>query len=393
MPGRFNSDLLPFQIVLAVTSAAIGGIIAVTGELRDQMGFSEMAIGVIVTAGFLGSFVAQVAFSRYADLGYGRQMVTAGVAVSAAALFVMAFADSLTVWISARGVLGFAVGLAVPGVKRAAAVLNPEKVGENLGRLVVGDMSGFLLGPVAAAAMAQFIGFRAPFLILGAGLVLFLPFAARLPGDGGRLDESGRKNSFDLLKIRRLQGALLFVFGYFSLIGAWESVMPVMFADRGGTPLATGLAFTLLGIPMILFSTTAGRIADRLGPPKVAAWALVIIATSTMTYGFIKPIAVLVALQAGLGIADAFGFTANQVAVSRAVPEDRQASALGLMGAVQVLGAGLFAFPAAAIYQRTSEETTWVIVGLVMLLLVGLGVARLRGTHPAVRSNRLSSAS
>ncbi|RZV46381.1 MAG: MFS transporter, partial [Acidimicrobiales bacterium] len=169
----------------------------------------------------------------------------------------------------------------------------------------------------------------------------------------------------------------------FCLIGAWESVMPVMFADRGGGPLATGIAFTLLGIPMIMFSTTAGRTADRVGPPLVAAGSLTIIAISTMFYGFINPIPVLVGFQGLMGVADAFGFTANQVAVSRAVPEDRQAAALGLMGSVQVLGAGLFAFPAAALYQSTDEETTWVVVGAVMLVIIGLGVARLRGTAPA----------
>ncbi|NNC80452.1 MAG: MFS transporter [Acidimicrobiales bacterium] len=381
--ARFKTDLLPFQIALAASSASIAGIIAVLGELRDVMGFSEMAIGVVVAAGFLGSFIAQIWFSRFADVGYGRQMVTVGIAVAALALFVMVFADDLWLWIVSRGVLGFASGLTVPGLKRAAAVLDPKKVGENLGRLVVGDMTGFLLGPVGAAVLAEYVGFRAPFLVLSIGLVLFLPFAARLPADQGQLDESGRKNSFDLLRIRRLQGALLLVLGYFCLIGAWESVMPVMFADRGGGPLATGIAFTLLGIPMIMFSTTAGRTADRVGPPLVAAGSLTIIAISTMFYGFINPIPVLVGFQGLMGVADAFGFTANQVAVSRAVPEDRQAAALGLMGSVQVLGAGLFAFPAAALYQSTDEETTWVVVGAVMLVIIGLGVARLRGTAPA----------
>lgn len=381
---RFNTDLLPFQIVLMVSSSAIAGVIPLLGELRDQRGFSEMAIGVVVAAGFLGSFVAQIGLSRYADRGFARQMVTGGVAVAAVSLFAMAYAEQLWLWVALRGLLGFASGLVVPGVKRAAAVHDDARVGENLGRLVVGDMTGFLLGPVGAALLDAAFGFRAPFLVLGVGMLLFLPFAARLPADRGALDDSGRKNSFDLLRLPRLQGALLLVLGYFSLIGAWESVMPVMFADRGGSPLATGVAFTLLGIPMILFSTMAGRTADRVGPPAVAAGALIIIAFSTMTYGFIKPVAVLVAFQGVLGVADAFGFTAVQVAVSRAVPQDRQAAALGLMGGTQVLGAGAFAFPAAALYQATGEETTWVVVGIVMLLLIAGGVARIRGTNPAV---------
>lgn len=384
LPGRLKTDLLPFQIVLFASSAAVAGIIPLLGELRDTLGFTETAIGIVVAAGFLGSFVAQVGLSRFADRGYGRQMVTAGVAVAGLALFAMAFAEQLWIWIFLRAALGFATGLVVPGVRRAAAVHEPDRVGESLGRLVVGDMTGFLLGPVAAALIERAFGFKAPFLALTVVMLLFLPFAARLPADRGALDESGRMNSFDLLRIRRLQGALILVMGYFSLIGAWESVMPVMFADRGGTPLATGVAFTLLGIPMILFSTLAGRTADRVGPPKVALGALTIIAVSTMAYGFIDSITTLVGLQGILGIADAFGFTATQVAVSRAVPQERQAAALGLMGGVQVLGAGIFAFPAAAVYQATGEEVTWILVGVIMLLFVAAGALRLRGTNPVL---------
>jgi len=159
--------------------------------------------------------------------------------------------------------------------------------------------------------------------------------------------------------------------------------MPVMFADRGGSPLTVGVAFTLLGLPMILFSTYAGKLADRIGPPIVATVALTIIALATMLYGVIHPLTLLVAFQSVLGIADAFGFTAVQVAVSRAVPQDRQAAALGLMGGVQVLAAGLFAFPAAALYQQTGEEITWLVVGVVMLAVIGLAGLRFRGTNPA----------
>lgn len=380
--GRSRSDLLPFQLVLFASTSAIGGIIPLLGELRDEKGFSEMAIGVVVAAGFLGSFVAQVSLSRFADLGYGRQMVTIGIGFMAIALFAMAVTDGLVLWVALRGAVGFAQGLIAPGVKRAAAVHDPDRVGENLGRLVVGDMSGFLLGPIGAAIVAQWFGFNAPFVALGLLMLAFLPFAARLPEDRGAVDETGRKNSFDLLRLPRLQGALLLVVGYFCLIGAWEAVMPVAFADRGATPLITGLSFGLFGLPMIILSPLAGKTSDRVGPPLVAQAALIVIAFGTMTYGFIGPLVGLIAMQGVLGIADAFGFTAVQVAVSRAVPADRQAAALGLMGGTQVLAAGLFAFPAAALYQQTSEKVTWVFVGWLMLALIGMSVLRLRGTQP-----------
>ena len=200
---RIRTDLLPFQVVLFTSSAAVAGIITLFGELRDVLGFTETEIGVVVAAGFLGSFIAQVGLSRFADRGHGRRMVTIGVAMAALALFGMGVADGLWAWIGLRGLVGFSTGLIVPGVRRAAAVHDPDLVGENLGRLVVGDMSGFVLGPVAAALIERSFGFRAPFFVLMVLLLLFLPFAARLPADRGALDESGRRSAFDLLRLRR----------------------------------------------------------------------------------------------------------------------------------------------------------------------------------------------
>ena len=130
--NRIKTDLLPFQVMLFVSSAAVAGVIPLLGELRDTLGFAETTIGIIVAAGFLGSFVAQVGLSRFADRGFGRQMVTAGTALAAVSLFAMAFAETAWVWILLRASLGFATGLVVPGVRRAAAVHDPDRVGENL---------------------------------------------------------------------------------------------------------------------------------------------------------------------------------------------------------------------------------------------------------------------
>jgi len=371
---------------MAVTAGAIGGIIAVLGELRDELGFSETSIGVIVAAGFLASFVAQVGFARYADRGYARQMATVGVAVSALSLLVMVFADDVLTWSLSRAALGFAGGLTIPGLRRAASVLDPANVGENLARLIVGEVVGFILGPVVSAGFVVIGGIRAPFLAFAIGMVLFLPIVARLPADSGKLDESDRTSSFDLLRIRRLQGALILVLGYFVLIGAFESVLPIMFQDRGGSAVTTGIAFTTLAIPIALVSRLAGRTADRLGPPRVATAGFVAAALITMVFGFLPGLLIPILVMLLVGLADAFGLAGAQTAVARAVPEDRQAGALGLMGAAEVLGAGLAAIPAAALYERSGSATTWFTIGLIVLLSVGLAHTRLHGTEPVRRS-------
>lgn len=373
--ARKSRDLLPFQVVMGVTAAGVGGIVAVLGELRTNLGFSPTGIGMVVAAGFLAGFVAQVTLASLADRGHARRMVVTGVLLALGALVVMSFADGVVTWILARAVFGFAGGMVLPGVRRAAAVADPERVGENLGRLVMGEISGFLLGPIASGVIAQVGGIRAPFIAFALLYAAFLPFAARLPADRGQIDTSGRRLPIDLLGIRRLQGALVLVAGYFGFVGAFEAVIPVMYADRGATALTTGLVFSSFAIPIVLLGPRAGRVADRVGPSRVATLGIAAVAVSASMYGFL-PGYVLPALLMGVaGVGDAFGFTAVQVTVARSVPEDRQAGALGLMGATEVLAAGCTAVPAAVLYHAVGARWMWLLASAGTLLIVAVAVS------------------
>ncbi len=384
---RNAPSLLPFQIVMGVTTGAIGAIVAVLGELRDELGFRDTSIGIIVAAGFLASFLAQIVLAPYADRGHGRRMAVAGIALSSVSLIVMALVDAAGLWVASRAALGFAGGLLLPGLRRAATVLDPQRAGENLGRLIVGEIIGFVIGPIFAALLAEAGGIRLPFVVFGVGMAAFLPFVARLPADQGRQMRRARQSA-DLFGYRRLQGALVLIFGYFFLIGAFEAVLPLMVVDRGGGALETGIAFTIFAIPIAFVSTRAGRTADRLGAARVATIGMGISALVSISYGLIPGIWPLVAVMTLAGIADGFGFTAGQVAVSRAVPEERQAGALGLMGAAEVLGAGIAAIPAAAMHEAWGAGPTWMAAGAASLVLLLVGHLRLRGTEPVSPPHR-----
>ena len=380
---RFDRDLLPFQVLMGVTAAGIGGIVTVLGEIRDEFGFSATGIGVMVASGFVAAFVSQVTLARWADQGHGRLMAAAGIALSAAAMLAMVFADGLAVWVLSRALLGFAGGLILPGVRRAASVHDPARAGENLGRMVMAETVGFIFGPVLTAALVLAGGIRAPFAVFAGAMLLFLPVALRLPPDRGLLDITNRATSFDLLSNRRLQGALIIVGGYFMIIGAWEAVLPVMFADRGAGAGMTGIAFTMVTLPIMLVSTRAGRLADRVGPVSVTMVGLVAVSLLTMTYGVIPGVIPVVVAMVAVGFGDGYGFTAALTVVARAVTEQRQAAALGLMGAAEVAGAAIAALPAAWMYEAFGPGPTWAAVGLAVLVLVVAGWLRIRGTVPA----------
>ena len=335
-----------------------------------------------MAGGFLAAFAAQVALAPYADRGHGRAMAVAGVALGAAALGAMAVLDGIAAWTASRAALGFSAGLVLPGLRRAASVMNPAKAGENLGRLMVGEVLGFVAGPVISAVMVTVGGLRAPFVAFAAGMALFLPVVARLPADRG-LTDARRRSSLDLLGRPRLQGALIMILGYFVVVGAFEAVLPVMFQDRGGDPIHTSVAFTALALPIAVVGPRAGRIADRLGPARMAAAGMAVVAVLTATYGFWPGLVAPMAVMALVGVADGFGATAGQVAVARAVPEQRQAGAMGLMGAVEVLGAGVAAIPAAVAYDLWGERPAWVATGAASLVLIFAGWLRMRDPGPA----------
>ena len=380
---RSQRDLLPFQVLMGVTAGGIGGIVTVLGEIRDEFGFSGTGIGVMVASGFVAAFVSQVTLARLADMGHARLMATAGIALSAAAMLIMVFAEGLAVWVVSRAVLGFAGGLILPGVRRAASVHDPARAGENLGRMVVAEVTGFIFGPVLTAMLVWLGGIRAPFAVFAVAMAMFLPVAVRLPADRGLLDASRRATSFDLLSGRRLQGALIMVGGYFMIIGAWEAVLPVMFADRGAGSAVTGIAFTVVAVPVLLVGRRAGRMADRMGPVRVTMAGLVVVSVLTMTYGVIPGVIPIVVAMVAVGFGDGYGFTAAHAVVARAVPEQRQAAALGLMGAAEVAGAAIAALPSAWMYDSFGPGLTWAVVGLTVLSLVVLGWLRIRGTVPA----------
>ena len=377
-----DRGLLPFQVLMGVTAAGIGGIVTVLGELRDELGFSGTGVGVMVASGFVAAFVSQMTLARLADVGHARLMAAAGIGLSAGSMLAMVFAADLTSWIVSRAALGFAGGLILPGVRRAASVHDPARAGENLGRMVVAETTGFIFGPVMTALLVWIGGIRAPFAVFAGAMLLFLPVALRLPPDRGLLD-AARRTAFDLLTLRRLQGALIMVGGYFMIIGAWEAVLPVMFADRGAGAVMTGIAFTMVALPIMLVGTRAGRLADRVGPVRVAMAGLVVVSLITMTYGVIPGVIPVTAAMVLVGFGDGYGFTATHVVVARAVPEQRQAAALGLMGAAEVAGAAVAALPAAWLYDSFGSGPTWATVGLTVLALVAVGWLRMRGTVPA----------
>jgi MFS family permease len=356
-----------------MAAASVVGIAALLGELRDELKVGDVAAGLLIGLGFVASFVAQVTLAPLADRGHGPRLIRGGVALSCIALVGMAVFDSYAGFVVSRGALGFGVGMMIPGIRRVAVVLDPSRVGENLGKLIAGEVIGFLLGPVVAVGLAEVGGVSFSFAVFGAALGC-CTLLLRLPPDPGRKDATGER-SLGLLRRRRLIGALLLMGGYVLPFGAFQAVLPLQLTDDGLDPLTIGLVFTVLALPIVVAAPLGGRSADRFGALPVAVAGMVAVSLAVATLGIFEGTVLLLFVIGFVGTADGFGITAGQAVVSGSVPEERQAAALGLMGATEVLVAGLVAIPSAVIYTEAGKTTLWALTAAATLAVVLLGAA------------------
>ena len=145
-----------------------GSIFTLLADLRDRFGFSGTELGVIVAAGFLAGFCAQLFLARYADRGSVALMVRGGVLVAALAMVASVVAVEFWQFTLARLLLGLGSGAVGPSIRRIVVNRDREALGANLGTLASFEVAGFVLGPLLAAITAELFGLRAPFVILAA---------------------------------------------------------------------------------------------------------------------------------------------------------------------------------------------------------------------------------
>ena len=92
------------------------------------------------------------------------------------------------------------------------------------------EIGGFLVGPLMSAVLAEFYGYRAPFVVLAVITAAFVPRIARLPVDPGSVTEE-RRVVRALVAQPGIRAVLICAFGWFSMIGVFEAVWAVMLTD------------------------------------------------------------------------------------------------------------------------------------------------------------------
>ncbi len=373
--------LLPYYLAQALGMAALGSVIALLGDIRDTSELSETRLGLIVGAGFLTAFVTQLTLGKLADRGYAPAMVRFGLIATAASMVAFAFSDSFWEFLLARAVLGVAVGIAQPAVRRTVILADQENTGRNIGRLGMTEVIGFALGPAIAGLLAEAGSLDLPFFVLAATIIVVVLTMGMPEADDKAQSGDDSMSSLELLRDPRLLGTLVIVASEFILIGGYEAVWAVMLTDLGAKTWQIGVSFTIFAIPLGALAPLGGAWAQRSGGLRLTIIALGSSAVVAFLFGVIDTLSGLVVVALVAAIGSGLGFPAGLYLFSQTAADERQAAAQGLMGATEVLFGGLSAVLAAWLYDAHGRATVWVVVPILMLGLLLIGVA-VRGRTP-----------
>ncbi len=365
-----------YALLAAACSAGYGIVFTLLDNYRTDDHISSTVLGIVLGVGFLSGFVAQMALAPLADRGHAKQLVVVGTAVYIAGLVGMAFAHSAWSLITLRFVTGLGVGIVSPAVRRIIILADREHLGRNLGRLLAFEVGGFAAGPAIAAITVGPWGIAAPYLIT-AGFTLLVTIPAWLDTVVEAVEPTEQRFAFDLLRFRPFAAAAVFGAAVFLMIGAFDALWSLSLDDLHADERLANFGITMFALPLVILGTTGGKLAQRIGPYRLAAAGLGLAIACMTLYGIMPTAALMLGVSMVHSIGDGLTVSSSGVAVAMVVPENRQAGAHGVMGGMQSLIGGTTAPAIGFIYDHHGRTVAYACaaIGMAVLWVIALILA------------------
>ena len=229
-----------------------------------RLGASDVQLGLL-TGLFAGTaMLLRPVVGQLTDSLGRRPLILLGSAIFAAAPLGYAAVGGLAALLALRVLHGSGMGFGQTAASVAAADLAPiARRGEALGVFGLASTFGIMLGPYAGIELYERFGSTTTFLVAASLAAGSVAVATTLPETRPPSAHAARPSG--MLSAAALYPSALylaFFFGY----GGVVSFLP-LFAEREqlGNP---GLFYTLFALAGVAVRPGAGRLADRLGPPR-----------------------------------------------------------------------------------------------------------------------------
>ena len=294
--------------------------------------------GVAFGATFLAAALVSPLWGRMADR-YGRKLILIRASLGMAIVMsLLGLAQNVWQLVGLRFLAGLVGGYASGATVMIATQTPRSRTGWALGTLASGVMAGSLVGPLVGGALPPLIGIRNTFFIAGA--MIFCAFIATTLLVKEQAVERPRDKTHEAHEAHAQTGwasvpdlrpvlAMLFTAGL--LMFANMSIEPIITVyvgqlvhDARHVTLVSGFVMSASALGSVLAASRVGRLADRIGAPRVIVACLAVCAALLVPQAFVTSGWQLVALRFLMGLALA-GLLPSITSVIRHNVPDRSA--------------------------------------------------------------------
>ncbi len=333
-PALDSRGLWTLLVGNSLTEVGIGFFLPVLPLFVQARGGAPALVGLVFASGVAARAAAQYPAGWLADRCGRRPLIVGSLLVYALLFPLYALPIPVSLLIGLRFVHALAGGAYTPvAMALAADLVPPAGRGRVFTRLRASDTVGLLLGPALGGLVA---GFRleyvflagAPICLAAALLLLRLPRAPRFPpitpAEAAAAPARPLRLLWLLLPVLALGAPMAWTFG------SYETVWSLYLFSRGATPFVVGLSFVTYALPIVVFASLAGGLADRLGHLRAGALALATYGLLASTYPFIASVPLLIGIGLVEGTLTAAGVPSLNAEVSRLAPRGAQGRTQGL---------------------------------------------------------------
>jgi MFS family permease len=365
-----NAKRLLWAGFMAILAAGVGFSVrgGILGQWANQFGFTMTELGTITGGGLAGFGLIIIIFSLFADkVGYGKLMILAlvlhfvsAVLTLAAPAFFASGGKEAAYWCLFSAMFIFAIGNGVceAVVNPLTATLFPKQQTHSLNILHAGWPAGLVLGSVASAVMAartddagnvvsaavdwriQMSLFLIPVIIYGV-MILGQKFPKSHAAQAGvTLGEMVRTIFFPLMIVLLVIHALV---GYVEL--GTDSWISKITGSIMASPTKGLILFSYTSLLMFVLRFFAGPIVHRISPVGLLLVSAILGFIGLQLLGSATSVALCVIAATVYACGKTFLWPTMLAVVSERFPKGG-AVAIGMIGGVGMLSAGLIGGPA-----------------------------------------------
>jgi MFS family permease len=332
--GSSRTGISPYLVTLLALAMFLnytdrGSLSIVAPVLKSQLGISNAAMGLVLSAFFWSYAIVQPAAGWVAQRYAPRTVLAVATALWSLATFACGLATGLVMLFALRMLLGIAESVIFPTNARIFAEHAPEhQRGRCNSAMSVGHSMGPTVGTLVGAMILIGYGWRAVFFALGGlSLLWLIPWLARRdPSLEGRAAEQHEPATYrEILRQRSLWGACAAQFCYsypFYLVLTW---LPLYLVNSqhfsiGSMALITAALYALQAIAAVVSGWASDVLIGRGRSPTLVRKGFVIagmagtgllFAGAALTSGLASTV-LLVASGFTVGISGTMVFTIGQ---------------------------------------------------------------------------------